>query len=169
MKKYNSLKSVIAGAVLLGGVALSGCASMGNYTKGVSKSVDTSVVVQESKTGNYDVLASGLRKSPNPDTVLLVRNGAHFKDISGEFRKYNVPSKNLENTIYNLGGVSGLDSGGTEIFLPNGTRAGYFVPKCEMCDVDYNTKTNQFEINTPEGDLGGSGGGGGGGAGGGGD
>ena len=41
----------------------------------------------------------------------------------------------------------------------------YFVPKCEMCDVDYNKKTKKFEISMPEGDLGGGGGGGSGGGG----
>ncbi len=148
--------------VLTASAALAGCANIGDYVKGATKSVATSVVVRQAKTGNYEILASGLRKSKYPDVVLLLAKGVSFKDTSDEFRKYDVTPDNLENIMYDLGGTGGGDSGGTELFLPDGTKAGYFVPKCEMCDVDYNIKTKQFEISTPDGDLGGSGGGGGG-------
>jgi hypothetical protein len=168
MKKYNSLKVAIAAAAVLGAASLAGCVGVGNYEAGATKTVATSVVVRQAKTGNYEIWASGLRKSPSPDTIILVSRGASFNDTSVEFRKYNVPSAKLENLIYDLGGTGGGDSGGTELFLPDGTKAGYFVPKCDMCDLNYNKKTGQFEISAPGGDLGGSGGGGGGGAGGGG-
>ncbi len=158
----SSMKNLLAAAAVLGVAALAGCAGVGDYEKGETKTVPTSVVVREAKTGNYEILASGLRKSPSPDTVLLVSGGVSFNDTSGEFKKFKVTPDRLETLIYGLGGFSGLDSGGTELFLPGGTKAGYFVPKCDMCDVDYNKKTKRFEINTPEGDLGGSGGGGGG-------
>ncbi len=148
--------------VLTAAAALAGCAGIGDYVKGTTKSVATTVVARQAKTGNYEILASGLRKSKYPDVVLLLARGVSFKDTSGEFRKYDVAAAKLETTIDVLGGLSGGGSGGTELFLPDGTKAGYFVPKCEMCDVDYNKKTGQFEISTPEGDLGGSGGGGGG-------
>ncbi len=145
--------------VLTASAALAGCANIGDYVKGATKSVATTVVVRQAKTGNYEILASGLRKSKYPDVVLLLAlaKGVSFKDTSDEFRKYDVTPADLETMIDNLGGTGGGDSGGTELFLPNGTKAGYFVPKCEMCDVDYNKKTGQFEISTPDGDLGGSG------------
>ncbi len=95
--------------VLTVAAALAGCVGIGDYVKGATKSVDTSVVVRQAKTGNYEILASGLRKSPNPDVVLLLAlaKGVSFNDTSSEFRKYNVSPNRLETTIDDLGGTGG--------------------------------------------------------------
>ncbi len=112
MKKYNSFKSAIAGTVLLLAAALAGCAGIGDYKKGTTKSVATSVVAGEGKTGNYEILASGLRKSPSPGVVLLLAKGVSFNDTSAEFSKYDVATAELETMIDDLGGTGGGDSGG---------------------------------------------------------
>ncbi len=106
-------KGLIAAAVLLASAALAGCAGIGDYQKGATKSVATTVVVGQAKTGNYEILASGLRKSKYPDVVLLLAlaRGVSFKDTSGEFRKYDVAAAELETMIDDLGGTGGGGAG----------------------------------------------------------
>ena len=94
-------------ATVLTAAALAGCAGIGDYVKGATKSVATAVVARQAKTGNYEILASGLRKSKYPDVVLLLARGVSFKDTSDEFRKYDVAAAELETMIDDLGGGGG--------------------------------------------------------------
>ncbi len=143
--------------------AMVGCASA-NFERGTTRSVSIELIMQEIRTGNYKALMTGV--SPKiPQVIFLgkINSPYSFRDRRGEFDPINVSRDKLEKIVENEGSVD-FDNGGTE-FAIRGTVVGYVIPICPLCDVEYNSKTNQFEISAAGGDISGGAGGAGAGAG----